>query len=274
MMSKEKIEPIFQAINQSQPLPWLQHHIAKDSPGLVSILIPCCGQLEYTRLCVPSIFRNSGGPYEVIFIDVGSMDGTPEYLEGVAAAAPVRMETVRTPGDSRFNETCTEALRRANGDFVVWLNNDTIVTDSWLQQLVALATMTPAMGMVGPMSNCAPSAQRVTQIPYSLGRRKTMDLETNSQARKYLLEIEPVFEFALKWRDQNRGQWFETDRLGGFCLLIKREVLAKVNLLEENSEPGYFNATALSWKARQAGYKLACCRDLFIHHFGSRIVDQ
>jgi hypothetical protein len=35
-------------------------------PGRVSVLVPCCGQLEYTRLCVPSLLRHSRKPYELI----------------------------------------------------------------------------------------------------------------------------------------------------------------------------------------------------------------
>jgi len=67
--------------------------------GLVSILIPCCWQLEYTMLCLPSVLRYSRSPYELIFVDIGSLDWTPEYLAGVADAAPVRVEVVRTPTD-------------------------------------------------------------------------------------------------------------------------------------------------------------------------------
>jgi len=44
--------------------------------GLVSILIPCCGMLEYTKLCVPSVLRCSREPFELIFLDIGSLDGT------------------------------------------------------------------------------------------------------------------------------------------------------------------------------------------------------
>ena len=57
-------------------------------PGLVSILVPCCGQLEYTRLCVPSVLRHSRPPFELIFLDIGSLDGTAEYLAGVRPSGP------------------------------------------------------------------------------------------------------------------------------------------------------------------------------------------
>src|SRR5207249_4803710 len=64
----------------------------KETTRLVSVVVPCCGQLEYTRLCVPSLLRHSRRPCELIFVDIGSLDGTPEYLAGVADAAPVRIE--------------------------------------------------------------------------------------------------------------------------------------------------------------------------------------
>jgi hypothetical protein len=48
--------------------------------GLTSVLIPCCGQLEYTKLCVPSLLKHSRQPFELVFLDIGSLDGTAEYL--------------------------------------------------------------------------------------------------------------------------------------------------------------------------------------------------
>ena len=63
----------------------------------------------------------------------------------------------------------------------------------------------------------------------------------------------------------------EAERLGGFCLLLRRTVLQRVSFFDEQAEKGIFDADALSWRIRQSGYHLACCRDLFIHHFGSRL---
>ena len=53
--------------------------------GLVSIVVPCCGMLEYTKLCVPSILKHTRPPFELIFLDIGSLDGTAEYLAGLQA---------------------------------------------------------------------------------------------------------------------------------------------------------------------------------------------
>jgi GT2 family glycosyltransferase len=139
--------------------------------GLASIIIPCCGMLEYTRLLVPSLLRRTRDPFELIFIDIGSLDGTAEYLDGVGAAARVHVEVVRTETDLGIGDAVRKALARAAGEYVVLLNNDTIVTDSWLNQLTGLANLSPAIGLVGPMSNYAAPPQLVESVPYRVGVR-------------------------------------------------------------------------------------------------------
>ena len=236
--------------------------------GLVSIIIPCCGQLEYTKLCVPSLLRQSREPYELIFIDIGSLDGTAEYLAGVAAAARVRVHVVRTVTDLGIGDAVKEAIEQARGEYLVLLNNDTIVTAGWLNQMIGLAGLSPAIGMVGPMSNYAAPPQLVETVPYRLTKRhETRDRRQETRA----MEVEGVHAFAQQLREKNQGKWLEAERLGGFCLLIKRQVLAKIGrALDEWTDLGLFDSDILSAKARQAGFTLAVCRDLFIHHFGTR----
>src|SRR5438309_11252694 len=97
-------------------------------PGLVSIIIPCCGMLEYTKLCVPSILRHSREPFELIFLDIGSLDGTAEYLAGLrdGLASRLRVEVSRAATDLDIKSACQEALRLARGEYVSLLNNDTV----------------------------------------------------------------------------------------------------------------------------------------------------
>jgi GT2 family glycosyltransferase len=79
-----------------------------------------------------------------------------------------------------------------------------------------------------------------------------------------------VDRFAREWRDQHQGKWQEVERLGGFCLLIKRAALARAGNPQGQAGLGVFDTDGLCARVRQAGYTLACCRDLFVHHFGSR----
>jgi GT2 family glycosyltransferase len=235
--------------------------------GLVSVLIPCCGGLEYTKLCVPSLLRHSRPPTELLFLDIGSLDGTAEYLAGLQAAAPLRVEVVRAATDLDIGRACAQALGQARGEFLVLLNNDCIVPAGWLHQLTALATMSFGTGMVGPMSNYAAPPQLVETVPYRVGPKKGSRVRGGSA--EWLVDTEAVHAFAREYREQHQGKWCEAERLGGFCLLLKRAVLDRIGPLEEEGL-GLFDTDVLSTKARQAGYTLAVCRDLFVHHFGTR----
>jgi GT2 family glycosyltransferase len=237
-------------------------------PGLASILVPCCGQLEYTKLCVPALLRHTRQPFELIFVDIGSLDGTSEYLSGIAAAAGVRVEIVRTPTDLGIAEAVQDAIKLARGEYVVLVNNDTLVTNAWLNQLVALAQMSPAVGLVGPMSNYAAPPQLVEHVPYRVGPRKSG--QQAAGGGQWLVDTGAVDDFAHKWREENRGHWVQAERLGGFCLLVKRDVLKRIGHLREAGDLALFDTDILSAKARQAGFTLACAKDLFVHHFGTR----
>ena len=236
--------------------------------GLVSVIVPCCGMLEYTKLCVPSLLRHTRPPFEMIFIDIGSLDGTAEYLAGVAAASRAPVTVIRALTDLDIPRVCDEAISAASGEYVVVLNNDTIVTDSWLNQLIGLSSLTPAIGMVGPMSNYAAPPQLVETVPYRIGPKKG---GRALGVPEFLVDVSAVSAFAAEFREKHKGQWLEVERLGGFCLLIKRQVLYKIlSALEKWTDLTLFDTDILSAKARQAGFTLACCRDLYIHHFGTR----
>jgi GT2 family glycosyltransferase len=205
-------------------------------------------------------------------LDIVSLDGTSEYLAGVAAAAPVRIDVVHAVTESDFRTTVAEGLARARGEFIVWLNNDTIVTDGWLSQLVALCSSHDLIGMAGPMANFAPSSQRVSSVPYRIGARTKVSPAGADQRDQDLMDLETVTQFAREWREQYKGRWSEADQFGGFCLIIKRAALQKVSFFDEQADKGRFDAGALCSRMREAGYHLACCRDLYIHHFGSRLL--
>jgi hypothetical protein len=138
---------------------------------LVSVVVPCCGQLEFTRLCIPSLLRHSRAPFELIFVDVASLDGTTEYIAGVGTAARVPVKVVRIERDVDFAAAYNAGIAQSQGEFIVLLNNDTIVTEGWLEHLVALADFDPQIGMVGAMaehrgvrSSCVLPALTVPQI--------------------------------------------------------------------------------------------------------------
>jgi GT2 family glycosyltransferase len=219
-------------------------------PNLASIIIPCFNQLEFTRQCVAALIRHTRLPWELIAVDNGSTDGTATYLAGVQDASAVRVEVITNPANRGFPAACNQGIKAARGDYIVLLNNDVVITDAWLDQLVALAKSDAAIGMTGPMSNYASPPQLVEQVPYT--------------------NMAEMHRFASRWRTEHRGQWLTTSKLSGFCLLIKRRVLEAVGGFDERFGIGFFDDDDLAMRVTQAGFTLAVAHDLFVHHFGSR----
>src|SRR5262249_10445401 len=76
---------------------------------LASILVLCCNQLEYTRLCLESVLRHTRPPYELVLVDNGSTDGTPNYFRAIAARpGPARVAVIRNETNRGFPAGCNQ----------------------------------------------------------------------------------------------------------------------------------------------------------------------
>jgi GT2 family glycosyltransferase/Tfp pilus assembly protein PilF len=222
-------------------------------PGdeLASIIILCCNELECTRLCLESVLRKTRPLYELILVDNGSTDGTPTYLQDLPTRSePTRVVVIRNDANRGFAAGCNQALGQARGRYLVFLNNDTVVTENWLSGLIAWATHDwPHIGLVGPTSNYAPPPQ------YVPGDYR---------------DLAGLDAFAARWHHEHVGKALSVERLTGFCLLGRREVLDQVGGFDEGFGLGFFEDDDLCVRAREAGFGLLVARDIFIHHFGSR----
>jgi GT2 family glycosyltransferase len=228
----------------------------------VSVVVPVFGHLETLRLCLPRLQRLSLCTFDLLLLDVGSLDGTAEYLAGFADSSLGDVRVRRSEADLSLPEACAEAVSQARGELIVLVSGDTLVTEGWLSHLTALAGHSPDIGMVGTMSNLAPPPQWVGPLPYRLAARKS---EGGAA-----LDLAPLDAFAGEWRERHRGQSFAAERLGGSCLLLKAEVLGRLHLERCQTPFGALDGDRLSREVRAAGYRLACCQDVFMHHLGTR----
>ena len=217
-----------------------------------SIVVPACNQAELTRLCLESVLRCTHGDYELILIDNGSTDGVPEIFEEMRSRqGPARVEVIRNAENLGFSKGVNQGIAAAQGEYIVLLNNDTVLTPGWLEGLIRWSLHDwPNVGLVGPLTNQAPAPQ--------LHAPGYQDLDG----------LEP---FARHMRRGNTGQALETPRLTGFCLLIRKAALAAIGgTLDERFVVGFFGDDDLCLRARQAGFKLFVAKDVYIHHFGSQ----
>jgi GT2 family glycosyltransferase len=217
------------------------------------------------------VLECSREPFELIFLDIGSLDGTAEYLSGLADGLRrrVRVEVCRAASDLDIKDACQEALQRARGEFVVLLNNDTVVTPHWVDAMIALSQHAPDFGLIGPMSNHAAAEQLVETVPYRVGPRR------GARPGDPLIDVQAVQAFARTFQADHRGKWAKVPRLGGFCLLIRRAVLDRIRpVLNDWTDLGLFDTDILSAKVQEAGFSPVRASDLFIHHFGTRTFAQ
>ena len=219
---------------------------------LASIVVPCHGQLEYTKLCVAGVLAHTRKPYELVLVDDASPDDTPQYLASLAdAEGPERVVIVTNAENRGFAASVNRGLAEARGEFVVLLNNDAVVTPGWLDGLAGLAAADwPKVGLVGPVSNGAPPPQHVEA--------------------GYGEDLAGLDDFARRHRDQYRGRSIAFPRATGFCLLVRRAVLDRVGVLDEGFGVGFFEDDDLCVRTRRAGYEIRIARDVYVHHFGNR----
>ncbi len=214
--------------------------------ALTSIVILTYNELEYTKKCVESIQKYTAEPYELIFVDNGSTDGTIEYLQSLSGT-----RVIANPINMGFGAGCNQGIAQAGGEYIVLLNNDTVVTEGWLTRMIIRAESDPSVGMVGPMSNYVVGPQLIMPVPYGDDLLK-------------------MHEFASNISVANKGVSFQVFRLVGFCILLKRSVVEKIGGFDESFGRGNFEDDDLCIRANLAGFKLLVCKDVLIHHFGSR----
>src|SRR5437870_378859 len=79
-----------------------------------------------------------------------------------AHLSPARVVVIRNDTNRGFAVGCNQGLERARGEYLVLLNNDTIVTPGWLEGLIALSLADwPRIGMTGPVTSWAAPPQQV-----------------------------------------------------------------------------------------------------------------
>jgi GT2 family glycosyltransferase/tetratricopeptide (TPR) repeat protein len=209
-----------------------------------SVVIVVFNQLEYTRICLHSLRAFTFGDTELVVIDNGSTDGTSEELSGQPD-----IKLVQNTINRGFPAAANQGILASRGDVVVLLNNDTIVTPGWDRRLRAAMDSSRDIGLVGPCSNHVSGAQ---QVPVSYDR------------------LEDLNAFAEEHTSRNENVREDVDRLVGFCLMIKRDALSRVGLLDERFGIGNYEDDDYCRRAIAAGYRCVIARDCFIHHFGSR----
>ena len=212
----------------------------------ISIIVVTYNNLDYTKLCLESIIKNTGYPnYEIIVVDNASKKDTVEYIKAFGSKHQ-NVKLKLNDENLGFARANNRGFRESRGEYIVFLNNDTIVTPGWLHRLLQYLHQNPSTGMVGPVTN-------------SIGNEAKIDVSYNN-----LADINTYAAYRAK---DYSGRAFKIEVLALYCCMISRELFESVGCLDERYRIGMFEDDDLAMKIKQKGLNLICAEDVFIYHF-------
>lgn len=211
----------------------------------VSVVVLTHNNLELTKVCLNSVIeRSQYSNLEIVVVDNASTDGTIDYL----AEFQRRHSTVKVIFN-RYNVGFAAGnnlgLAAATGEYLVLLNNDTVVTEGWILTLLHHLSDHPEIGLLGAVTNNIGNEAQI-KIDYA-----GLD-EMPKSARAYTLT--------------HLGELLFLRTVAFFCVMMPRRTYTLCGPISEEYGTGFFEDDDYCRKVEEAGLKIACAEDVFIHH--------
>ncbi|MBN8619086.1 MAG: glycosyltransferase family 2 protein [Anaerolineae bacterium] len=215
----------------------------------VSIIVLNYNGREDTLACLRSLQHVTYPNLRVVMVDNASTDGT---VEAVRAAHPevTILETGANLGFTGGNNAAIKEAIQQGADYVMLLNNDTIVAPDFVSVMVEVMEKDPTIGVTGPMIYYYSNPE----VIWSAGGE--IDWKHGTTSMIGLNEVD-LSQFGLSPRG--------VDFISGCALMARREVWEKVGLLDDQFFM-YYEETEWCVRAGRAGYKLAVVPMAMIWH--------
>jgi GT2 family glycosyltransferase len=219
----------------------------------LSIIIVNWNTKEYLLPCLKSIFKGGQGTgWEVIVVDNGTRDGSREEVKKVFPSARL-IENEKNFG---FAKAANQGLQKASGRYALLLNPDTQVENGAIERLVSFMDAHSDVGVAG------------AQLLNADGTKQ------NSIANFPSLGTELLNKSLLRWlfpkkfpgKGRNYSEPIEVDSVIGACMMVRRDTLDQVGLLDED----YFlflEETDWCYRMKKAGWKIYHVPQAEIYHF-------
>ena len=105
-------------------------------PPLFSVVVPTLNRPKRIEACLRSLALQTHSSYEIIVIDDGSTDSTPERISAVASEfLEVTIVSLRNAHQSGANHSRNRGIAAARGEYVAFLDDDCVADPDWLRHL-------------------------------------------------------------------------------------------------------------------------------------------
>jgi len=231
----------------------------------LSITIVNYNTKDLLRQCIKSIYENTKNiTFEIIVVDNASNDSSVEMLKKEFP----NVRVIVNKENLFFTRAHNQALRISNGRYLMILNSDTIILDSAFDNLVKFMDNDPQCGACGPKllnpdMSLQRSSDRLPTFLYALFEVLLINtIWGNNPFKKHRIYAE--------W-DRNTTK--EVDSVGGSCMVVRKEVVEKVGLLDQNF---LIYWEEIDWCKRilEAGYKIYYVAEAQIVHYWQVSMDK
>lgn len=217
------------------------------NPKVFIIILNWNGK-EDTIACLESLKTLTYGNAVQVMVDNASSDGTADAVRVQFSS----VEVIANQANLRFaggNNVGIEYALRNSADYILLLNNDTVVAPTFLSELVQAAEQDPRIGIAGPKI-------------YYYGEPKRIWFAGGK------VEYWKGWVSHIGIRETDKGQYDtprDVDYLTGCCMLVKREVIERIGKLDESFFI-YGEDADWSLRAARAGYRLRYVPSSMIWH--------
>ena len=208
-------------------------------PKVVIVVLNWNGK-HVTVECLESLVEVDYSNYEILLVDNGSTDGSQECFRARYPEITLLDNGVNLGFAEGNNVGIRWAIDR-NADYILLLNNDTVVHEKFLAELVRVAERDSNIGFVGPKI-----------YYYDCHGRRDVIAFAGGHINLWIGKALNIGE-----REKDRVQYDdikEVDYVQGACLLVKREVVQRIGLLDSTLF-AYWEETDWCVRGHRAGYK-------------------
>jgi O-antigen biosynthesis protein len=200
-----------------------------------SIIICVHNHASYTFRCLRSLLSEiDPADTEIIVVNNASSDETDRLLSKLAGLIVV----VKNADNVGFVKACNQGSAVASGEYLIFLNNDTVVHRGWLRHLVETIESDDLTGAVGSMLISPDgSLQEAGAIVWNDGTAANYGRGSEAEDQR--------FAFAR-----------EVDYCSAAALLVRKALFSQLGGFDERYAPAYYEDTDLCFGIRSLGFKV------------------